>query len=184
MPAPHFFDHSQGCRIVASKEVHSGNAAVRNIRPKCQSMLFAVILDALECFNRFIETIHVGENMCPSHSGGCCRYRVITAHQSGLVVNKRFFISVQTVIEIAERDFERCEVRSSWAFSSAARALSSRCVASSNRLRKERLSISPTMVRPASPFSWVSEKRSTARSKKGCASRQRRIVYRTWARDR
>jgi hypothetical protein len=34
-------------------------------------------------------------------------------------------------------------------------------------------------VRPASPFSWVFKKRSTACSKKGCASRQRRIVYRT-----
>ena len=76
------------------------DAAICDIRPECQTVQLAVLFRVFEAFDRLIKSIHVGEHVCPAHAGGGRGYGIVTADLCGLIVEKRFVVSIQAVVEI------------------------------------------------------------------------------------
>ena len=87
--------------VVASQDLHLGDATVHDVHPGGQVMLFAMLFGRRPCLDGFVETVHVGQDMCASNARRSSGNRVVTAGYGEIVVGKRLAVSVQPIVEIA-----------------------------------------------------------------------------------
>src|SRR5207253_5042002 len=116
VPAPHLFENSQGRRIIASAEMHLGNSAIGKRRPESESVTFAMFLGYFEGLHRFIEAIHLGQDIRAVETDRGQRYiresvvGVLKKFLRAIVMTEGFAIPIETVVHIAERDLQRGEI--------------------------------------------------------------------------
>ena len=78
---PDLLENPQGCRVIASPEMHLRNSAIGNRGPECHPMAFAVFFGDFEALHCFIEAIHFGQYIRPVEADRCDGQEVVGVFQ-------------------------------------------------------------------------------------------------------
>ena len=96
--------------------MHLGNSAIGKRRPEGESVTFAMFLGYFEGLHRFIEAIHLGQDIRAVETDRGQRYiresvvGVLKKFLRAIVMTEGFAIPIETVVHIAERDLQRGEI--------------------------------------------------------------------------
>src|SRR5207244_589506 len=96
--------------------MHLGDSTVGNCSPQCESVAFTMFLGYFEGLNRFIEAIHLGQNIRAVETDRRQRYiresafGILKQLLRAIIVAESFTVPIEKVVDIAQRDLQCGEI--------------------------------------------------------------------------